>query len=478
MTAAAETRTVSIESIDLEGQGVARSEGKVVFVRGALTGERVSIRTVRRKPRFDQAEVIAIERSSVLRVAPRCPHFGVCGGCSLQHLDARSQLSVKQRALEDTLWHIGKVRAQTMLRPLMGPAWGYRLRARLTVRYVAKKGGVLVGFHERGSSYVADMRECHVLPPAMSDLLLPLRELVGALSIRDRMPQIEVAIGQGAGDRPTIALVLRILAPLTAADETLLREFALRHRVEWWLQRSGPDTIELLDPPAGSALAYRLDEFGLTMPFRPTDFTQVNHQINEVLVSRAIRLLDPQPGERAFDMFCGLGNFSLPLARRGARVLGVEGSAALVERARAGAAFNGLAGQCTFAAANLFEVTEAQWAGWGQCDRLLLDPPREGALAIAQVLATLASSGSSGSSATTAPAGTSLPRRIVYISCNPATLARDLGVLVNQGGWQLRAAGVVNMFPHTSHVESMAVLEPPADTGPDTPGSLDAAPQT
>ena len=432
-----------IESLDLEANGVARSEGKVTFVRGALPGETVRARVVRRKPRFDVAEVEAIERESPLRVAPRCAHFGTCGGCSMQHVEPRAQVSIKQRALEDTLWHVGRVRAETLLPPIVGPAYGYRYRARLSVRHVPKKGGVLVGFHERGSSYVADMRECHVLPPPVAALLLPLRELVAGLSIRDRMPQVEVAQGE-----TVLALVLRVLEPPTGDDLALLRAFGARHGVELWLQPKGPDSIELLCTPGGgtdSSLHYALPEFGVAMPFRPTDFTQVNHAINATLVGRAVRLLDAQPGERVADLFCGLGNFSLPLATRAREVVGVEGSATLVRRAQDNARANGLDARAAFRVANLFELTAADWSALGPFDRVLVDPPREGALAVEQVLS--------------AP-GTPRPRRVVYVSCNPATLARDAAVLVHEGGWTLRQAGVVNMFPHTSHVESMAVLEP------------------
>jgi 23S rRNA (uracil1939-C5)-methyltransferase len=433
---------LEVESIDLEANGVARHEGKVVFVRDALAGERVSAQLVRRKPKFDVAQTVKVLRASSARVSPRCPHFGVCGGCSMQHLDERSQLAIKQRALEDQLWHIGKVRPETMLRPIAGPPWGYRYRARLSVRHVPKKGGVLVGFHERGSSYVADMRECHVLPQRVSALLTPLRELLGRLAMRDRMPQIEVAVGE-SGAQPLLALVFRVLETPTPQDRDELVAFARHHRFELWFQPKGPDTVELVWPEQ-SQLAYSLPEFQVSMPFRPTDFTQVNHRVNEVLVSRALRLLDPQPGERVADLFCGLGNFSLPLARRSREVLGIEGSAALTARAAENARLNGLAMRASFRVANLFELSLQDWQALGPFDRVLIDPPREGALEVAKALA----------------ADVQRPARIVYVSCNPATLARDAGVLVHTGGWRLAAAGAVNMFPHTSHVESMAVFEP------------------
>jgi 23S rRNA (uracil1939-C5)-methyltransferase len=444
---------LAIESLDLEGQGVAHSaEGKVVFVEDALPGESVQVAVRRRKHHWEQASMTALARESSQRVTPRCPHFGVCGGCKLQHLHVGAQVATKQRALEDALWHLGRVRPAQVLRPIEGPAWGYRHRARLSVRHVAKKGKVLIGFHERRSSYVADMERCEVLPPHVSALLLPLRALIGAMEQRDRLPQIELAVGD-----TVTALVLRHLEPLGAGDLDRLRVFAAEHDVQWWLQPKGPDSAHRLDP-AGPELAYTLPEFGLVMPFRPTDFTQVNHAINRVLVSRALRLLEVQPSDRVIDWFCGLGNFTLPLASVAREVLGIEGSEALLARARANAAHNGLADKVSFAARNLFELGAQELAAYGVADRWLIDPPREGALAIVKALAELQADPS------LAPDYV-LPRSIVYVSCNPATLARDAGILVHQAGFRLRAAGAVNMFPHTAHVESIAVFER-ADQGP------------
>ena len=442
---------VEIESLDQEGRGVGRRDGKAVFVEGALPGERVRYERRRNKPNYEVGRALTIERASALRTEPRCPHFGLgpgaCGGCSLQHLEARAQVSIKQRVLEDSLWHIGRVRAETMLRPLQGPDWRYRHRARLTVRYVAKKGGVLVGFHERASSYVADMKRCEVMPARISDLLLPLRALIGELSLRERLPQIELAAGDAAG-RQQLVLVLRVLQPPTVEDCRRLDAFGREHAVEFWLQTGGPQTAAPLTATQPAQLEMALPEFGVRLPFQPTDFTQVNHQVNAVLVSRAVRLLAPGPADRIADFFCGLGNFTLPLARRAARVLGYEGSAALVERARAAAAGHGLEDRTSFAARNLFEWSAADWkaavAECGSIDKVLIDPPREGALAVARSFAETPDR----------------PSRIVYVSCNPATLARDCAVLVHEGGWTLKAAGIVNMFPHTSHVESIAVIEP------------------
>ena len=438
---------LEVESLDLEAQGVAhRVDGKVVFIEGALPTERVQVNVARKKNQWEQGQVSAIARESAQRVRPGCQHFGLhagsCGGCKMQHLHPAAQVAVKQRVLEDNLWHLAKVKAECMLRPIEGPAWGYRGRARLSVRHVVKKGTVLVGFHERKSRYVADMQLCPVLPAKVSALLMPLRELIGGMEQRERLPQIELA----AGDSVT-ALVLRHLEPLSAVDAQHLRNFAALHGVQWWLQPKGPETAHLLDE-GGPPLAYGLPEFGITMPFKPTDFTQVNPQINRVLVERAVRLLDPQPDERVIDWFCGLGNFTLPLATRALEVLGIEGSEVLVARARDNALLNGLAGKTRFEAHNLFEIMPAELRALGETQRWLIDPPREGAFALAKALADLHGS-----------AGWTPPQRIVYVSCNPATLARDAGLLVHQAGYSCSLAGVVNMFPHTAHVESMAVFD-------------------
>jgi 23S rRNA (uracil1939-C5)-methyltransferase len=443
---------VEIESLDPEGRGVARSAGKVVFVEGALPGERVSIETLRRKPKYETARTVEVLRASNQRVTPPCPHFGLhagaCGGCSMQHLAPGAQVAAKQRVLEDALWHIGRVRPDVLLRPVAGPAWGYRHRARLSVRYVEKKGGVLVGFHERRSSYVADMRECRVLPAHVSALIEGMRQLFGELSIRSALPQVELAIGLDEAGAEHVVLVVRVLQAPNAQDRERLQDFAREHCIEFWLQPGGPDTARPLEIGAPTELQLVLAEHGVKLPFGPTDFTQVNHRINEVLVRRALRLLEPRPNDRVVDYFCGLGNFTLPLARRAAQVVGIEGSAPLLERAARAAAKNGLAARTRFERRDLFEYTPADWSALVEelrgIDLVLLDPPREGAIAVAQALAQ-----------TTRP-----PRRLVYVSCNPATLARDCAVLHHEGGWALRAAGVINMFPHTSHVESIAVLEP------------------
>jgi 23S rRNA (uracil1939-C5)-methyltransferase len=459
---------LQVQSLDLDAQGVARKpDGKVIFIDGALPFELVTANTHRKKNNWEQASLTAIHRESSQRVRPGCPHFGLhagaCGGCKMQHLHVSAQVAVKQRVLEDNLWHLGKVKAETMLRPIEGPAWGYRYRARLSVRNVIKKGQVLIGFHERKSRYVADMQQCPVLPPHVDAMLMPLRALIAGMDARDTCPQIELACGDSV-----TALVLRHLEPLSAGDLARLRAFAAEHNVQWWLQPKGPDTVKLLDE-GGEQLSYALPDFGITMPFKPTDFTQVNPHINRVLVSRALRLLDVQPHERVIDWFCGLGNFTLPLATQAREVLGIEGSEALVARSRENYVLNQAVANdhkalaaTEFVARNLFEMTPEMLVADGAADKWLVDPPREGAFALAKALADIEQARIGAEGAGPLPAGAegwTPPKRIVYVSCNPATLARDAGLLVHLAGYQCTAAGMVNMFPHTAHVESMAVFE-------------------
>lgn len=431
--------SVIVESLDYEGRGIAHAEGKVIFIEGALTGERVTYSSYRKKPAYEQAHVGQIVKQTFMRVQPKCAHFGVCGGCSMQHMEARAQVAAKQRILEDNLWHIGRVKADTILPPIYGQPWGYRQRARLSVRHVLKKGRTLVGFREKRGGYVADMQHCEILPPKIARLLPLLGELNETFTIRDALPQIEVAIGEHVD-----VLVLRILHALSPSDEVAIKKFADEHQVQFWTQTKGPETVVPFYPLDAPALTYSLPEFNITMPFAPTEFTQVNSEMNRLMVSRAMRLLAPQAGERIADFFCGLGNFTLPIARSGAQVLGIEGSDALVKRARQNAEYNALSGSTEFSAMNLFEMDEATLAQHGSFDKWLIDPPRDGAIALVQAI-----------NAQTAP------RRIVYVSCNPATLARDAEVLVHEKGYILKAAGVMNMFPHTSHVESIALFDLP-----------------
>jgi 23S rRNA (uracil1939-C5)-methyltransferase len=428
--------SVLIESLDHEGRGVAHDAGKAIFIDGALPGEHVTYTAYRNKPTFAFAHLDQLLHESFTRVTPRCRHYGVCGGCSLQHMDEAAQVAAKQRILEDNLWHIGRVKPDQLLSPIHGPTWGYRYRARMSVRLVVKKGGVLVGFHERKSSFIADMHHCEIMPQRIARLIDPLRALIGKMSQPDRLPQIEIALGDDVD-----VLVLRVLEALTPADEEQLRAFADEYAIQWWLQTKGPDTVVPFYPLNSPALCYRLPEFAIEMPFKPTEFTQVNPFVNRILVRRAMALLDPRPGERIGDLFCGLGNFTLPIARRGAAVVGFEGSPALVARATANSAHNGLSQRAEFNVQNLFEVSEQDVAAWGRFDKLLIDPPRDGAAEVVKAL--------SGE----------LPTRIVYISCNPATLARDANMLVHVKGYRLASAGIANMFPHTAHVESIALFE-------------------
>ena len=427
---------VDILSLDHEGHGIARIDGKVTFVDGALAGEQVEINVYRQHAKYNSANAVAILKASAQRTTPRCQYFGRCGGCSMQHLEPSAQVAAKQRVLEDNLAHIGKVKAEIILPALHGPSWNYRSRARLSARLVDKKGGVLVGFREKRSSYIVDMTSCEILTPDVSRLLQPLRELTVQFSNADRIPQIEIAVGEHI-----TVLVFRLLAPWSDDDSAKVRAFAEQHGVQVWEQSKGPETVRPFWPKTAPELSYSMPEFGLVMPFKPIDFTQVNTAINRALVSRAMRLLQPQPGERIADLFCGLGNFTLPIATSGADVVGIEGNAELVARARENALHNQLP-NAHFAVDNLFEMTSEKFAALGHFDKLLIDPPRSGAIELINALPD-----SDG------------PHRIVYVSCDPATLARDAEALCHNKGYRLAAAGVANMFPHTAHVESIALFE-------------------
>ncbi len=430
-----------VESLDQEGRGVAHVEGKAIFIDGALPNERVTFQSHHIKHTFEVANVVQVLKQSNQRVTPKCPHFGICGGCKLQHLDFAAQVAAKQRLLENDFKHIGKVSPVNMLPPLYGPTWGYRHKARLSVKYVEKKQRVLVGFNEKATRFVSDMNSCQVLVPAVSDLIQPLQDLIVQLSLRDKIPQIELAVGEPIENKPVIVLIFRIMAGLTSQDEFLLKTFADAHQVQVWTQTKGPDTIMPFYPIHAPQLQYSLPEFGLTYPFKPNEFTQVNPQINQVMIRRAMQLLSPKAGEEIADFFCGIGNFTLPIARSGAQVLGLEGLANLVERANESASLNQIK-HVQFAVADLFKMTESSLEALGRFDKWLIDPPRDGAFELVKAIIP-----------------STAPKRIVYVSCNPATLARDAGVLVNEKGYTLSAAGVINMFPHTAHVESIALFE-------------------
>jgi len=422
--------------IDLshEAHGVARLDGKAVFVTDALPGERVMLKRVKRHRNFDEAVLESVITPSPDRVTPACPHYGTCGGCALQHLAPQAQLAFKQAQLLENLARLGSVEPGRVLEPLLGPVWGYRRRARLGIKHVPRKGRVLVGFRERSAPYVADLHECRVLAAPLGSLIDPLAELVGGLSIAARVPQAEVAVADNA-----CALVLRVLDPPSDDDLRRMREWERTHGARLYLQPGGPATVAPLTP-GHEPLRYLLPAFDVSLEFEPTDFIQVNGALNQAMVGRAIELLEPQPGERVLDLFCGLGNFSLPLARRAGEVLGVEGDPGLVSRAVRNAARQGIA-NVTYITADLTAPTlDAAWATRGY-DRVLLDPPRAGAREVLPVV------GASGAG------------RVVYISCHPGSLARDAGILVRDHGFRLVAAGVMDMFPHTTHVEAMAVFE-------------------
>ncbi|MCC6303459.1 MAG: 23S rRNA (uracil(1939)-C(5))-methyltransferase RlmD [Gammaproteobacteria bacterium] len=432
----AEPQLARIDTLNDDGRGVARVDGKVSFIDGALPGELVRYRVLKGKRNFDQGELVEILEASPHRVAPACEHFGVCGGCSLQHLEATAQIAEKERILRDKLRQFGGVEPEHWLPALTGPVWGYRRSARLGVRNVPKKGGIIIGFRERRSSYLTPLYACHTLDARAARLLPALVGLITGLSCRDRIPQLEVACGDDE-----VALVFRHLEAFTATDLARLSDFGREHGVRVYLQPRGPESVTALEPSDPSPLSYHLPEFEVAIHFRPTDFIQVNAGINRRMVAQAVALLDPRPGETVVDLFCGLGNFTLPLARRAARVTGVEAERRLVLGARDNAARNGIV-NAEFRQADLYDEAQARdfWAG-ASFDKLLIDPPRSGAM---EVLKLLPGDG---------------PRRLVYVSCNPATLARDAEYLVNSHGYRLTRAGVMDMFPHTNHVESIAVFE-------------------
>lgn len=429
----------TIESLSHEGRGIAHLDSKVTFIDGALPGERVRFLYTYKSRRHDEGKVIEVLEAAPDRVEPRCPHFGVCGGCSLQHLAPEAQIAFKQASLAEQLQRLGGVEPRHWLPPLTGPLWGYRRKARLGVRWVEKKGKVLVGFRERGNSFVADLTRCEVLISEVGERIEALSELIGGLEQRAKIAQIEVA----AGDQ-LITLVLRNLTPLSEADRARLIDFSRESGIQLQLQPGGIDSVTDLWPTP-QKLNYRLDQFDVGYHFRATDFTQVNGDINAAMVNRALELLELQSSDRVLDLFCGLGNFTLPLARHAAHAVGVEGDAELINRAALNAQENGI-DNAEFARFDLTQsVLEQSWAQ-ARYDKILLDPPRSGARELMPILARFA------------------PQRLVYVSCHPATLARDLGILVNDFGWRLEKAGVMDMFPHTAHVESIAQLSPPVAT--------------
>lgn len=448
---------VVVDSVDFEGKGVARlADGKAVFIEGAMTGEKVRIEIRREKSSFATAKTLEVLEPSIYRVEPKCRHFGMCGGCSTQHIAFAEQVRIKQQVLIDNLKHLGGVVANEILPPLMGVEYGYRHRARFSARFVIKKERALVGFREKGSPYVADMDSCEVLPRHVSDLIVPLRDMIGQMDMKLSVPQIEVAVGE-----KVTVLVIRNMIEVNQHDLAMLREFALSYQgelpIQIWLQPKGPDTCyPVFQSHLGEdkvaitsefvGLNYYLKYFDIDMPYYPAEFTQVNPFINDEMVKLAIDLLQPQTNEVIADFFCGIGNFTLPIAKFAKQVVGIEGSEPLVKRAKQNAEHNNLANKVAYQVCNLFKIDGAWLNELGSFDKWLIDPPRDGAFELVKALVSdLAKEAVK-------------PKLIVYVSCNPATLARDAGVLV-AGGYKLTKAGVMNMFPHTSHVESIAVFE-------------------
>jgi 23S rRNA (uracil1939-C5)-methyltransferase len=434
----------TVASLTHDGEGVVR-EGKTAFVAGALPGERIRFRRTRRHRQHDEAELLEVLEPSAARVVPRCAHFGICGGCVLQHLSAEAQLEAKQTELRDNLERMGKVSPREWLAPLRGPVWNYRRRARLGSKFVIKKDRVVVGFRERLAPYVAELQRCEVLAAPVGEMIAPLAAMLNGLSIRHRIPQIEAAVADNV-----VALVLRVLDSPSADDLMRLREFATAHSVRFYLQTGGLDSVSPLDGAPGEpqeALRYGLPDFDLKLEFTPTDFVQINAQINQALVARAVELLDLAPGSSVLDLYCGIGNFTLALARNSGRAVGVEGDKGLVDRARHNAGLNEVR-NAEFHVADLARPLEPALPWLRQSyTHVLLDPPRAGA---SEVLASISRLN---------------PQRVLYISCHPGSLARDLGLLVHEHGMSLVAAGVLDMFPHTTHVESLAILEPARKKG-------------
>jgi len=429
-----QTHEVEITDLSHDGRGVAHVDGKAVFVIGALPGERAVIHMAARHRNFDEARVETLLTRSPDRVEPRCPHFGTCGGCALQHLSPAAQIAAKQRVLAENFERIGKVEPTRWLDPLTDAEWGYRRKGRLSVKWVAKKDKVLVGFREDNPRFVADLSECHTLLPEVGFRIAAIGELVTSLEAKQSIAQIEIAAGDD-----TVALVFRNLNPLSESDTAKLVAFGRANDLAILLQPGGPDSVHALWPES-VRLAFRIEDANVDIEFRPLDFVQVNAGLNRRMIARALDLLDPQPDERVLDLFCGRGNFTLPVARRAGSVVGVEGEAKLVARARENAAANGIA-NAEFAAADL--AADQRGAPWAVRDyeKLLLDPPRSGAAVVLEYLPRKSA------------------KRIVYVSCHPGSLARDAGTLVQQHGFKLTAAGVMDMFPHTAHVESIALFE-------------------
>lgn len=426
---------VTIDSLSHDGRGVAHIDGKAVFIHGALPGEEVTFTYTRKQRSYDEGAVSEVLTPSTDRVDPRCEHFGVCGGCSLQHMSPQAQITAKQTTLTDAFQRIGKVEPESLLPPLVAESpWGYRKKARLGAKYVTKMGRVLVGFRERGAGFITDLKRCYVLDPLVGELITPLAELIAGLTIMEKVVQIEVAQGDDC-----CVLIFRVMEPTAQQDNDRLLAFGREHGVHIYLQEGGTDSIRPLSGERAE-LTYRLDAYDATLHFLPNDFTQVNSELNRLMLARALEMLDLNSSDRVLDLFCGLGNFTLPIARTAQEVVGVEADAGLVARARDNAIGNGISNSRYFTA-NLYQSLEKEPWLHETFNKVLLDPPRSGALEVLEQLPKMG------------------VERIVYVSCYPGTLARDAGELVNQHGYRLVSAGVMDMFPHTAHVESIALFE-------------------
>lgn len=422
-----------------ELRGVGRHEGKTIFAKGAILGEMVVAERERSKKNYEDASTVQVLRKSPLRIVPECPHFGVCGGCSLQHMHMPAQLAIKQRLLEEQFRHLAGTLPATMLPPIQGPSWGYRDRCRMSVKNVSNKG-VLIGFREKRSGYVANMDVCPILPPHVSRLISPLKQTIGGMDASSTIPQIEWSCGQSV-----TVMAVRHMDPLSAGDLQTLRSFVeshstLEHPLQLWLQPGGVDTLKKDWPLDSPELDYVIPEAGLRMRYKPQQFTQVNRHVNRMMLSRALRFLDLRPGDEVLDLFCGLGNFTLPVASKGIRAVGVEGSRELVDMGWENAKLNGLEEMVEFHVANLFNVDELPYEHMKRCGKWIVDPPRDGAYELVKAIG-----------------GDVAPERIVYISCKPSTLARDAGELVAKG-YEISKAGIMNMFPHTTHTEAIALF--------------------
>ena len=427
----------TISSISHEGKGISYEDDKTIFIDNALLDEEVEYKIIKKKKNLAFAKSLKILKPSSQRIEAKCDVYGICGGCSMQHFDEGVQLAYKQRAFEETLKHVGNVLPETILSPISGPLWHYRHKARLRVKYVLKKQKVLIGFNEKLSHFLTNMDSCPVLPKKLSDLIKPLQDLFLKLSIREQIPQIEYASNQIRH-----ILVLRILQSLTKEDEIILKDFQDLNEIEFWTQTKGYDTVKPLFENTKDYVTYKNKEFNLEFLFNPTGFTQINPFINKILIRRVMALLEPKKSDLIFDFFSGIGNFTLPIATSGANVLAVEGDKMLVDSGNNNAIKNNLSNNVRFKEADLFNIEKNELLLLGQADKWLIDPPRLGALNLINLLDDQIK-----------------PKLIIYISCNPATLARDSDILVNKKNYSFKKGGIVNMFPHTSHVESIAVFE-------------------